>query len=122
MKLSEAIRLGAMLAPQTIGGRTDAEGRCALAGACDVLGIASVFNEGCQHQEMDYHALHARFPVLLTKVPSPTDSIYGPRELRLIIWFLNDSLGWTREAIADWIETIEAQQPEIDLAAVSVEA
>jgi predicted nucleic-acid-binding protein len=32
------------------------------------------------------------------------------KSLEHIVWHLNDKHKWTREQIAEWVETIEAQQ------------
>ncbi len=100
MKLSEAIRLGAMLKPQFKGGSTDGDRTCALAAAADALGI-SYYNIA------PYNALEYLYPALLVDTINPMSG--RKRPLEECIWTLNDC-GWTRESIADWLENIEAQQ------------
>ena len=96
MRLSEAIRLGAMWSPQGHTGSMNGTTRCALAAACDAVGIEPV----AWHDGMliaNYPELQRRFTVLTGDV----------------MWAIvtkNDIRGWTREQIADWVETIEQQQ------------
>lgn len=108
MKLSEAIRLGAMMKPQGIGGRMDGETRCALAGASDALGIEARRHLSCVPR-VDYEALRARYPILdapVEAMPVSDNSGYG-WTLLSAIWALNDNYEWTRERIADWVQSIE---------------
>ena len=92
MKLSEAIRLGAMLSPQGYDGYADGETRCALAAACDAVGITAIpivfprpgLVTNCQK-------LRDRFPVLLVPATYPTfpnRTCFTER----VIYFLNDTL------------------------------
>lgn len=105
MKLSEAIRLGSMLHPQNFGsGRryrnmrgqfsTPAHGMvdatCALM-AADEAGYWNIFaNEHCE-----------------TVCPVCAYANALPQ----MIAHLNDEHRWTREAIADWVETVEPATP-----------
>ena len=112
MRLSEAIRLGAMLKPQTTGGYVrDGGGTCALTAAAEAVGLRHApFLDGVL--QVDYPSLARVFPVLNARVgwfPVTTDM--QPDDVRTAIWDLNDAHGWTREQIADWVETIEQQQP-----------
>lgn len=107
MKLSEAIRLGAMLKPQGHGllhvnGRT-----CALGAAYDAVGHLDEHSYGWRGLERD-------FPILLSllKAPCPIPTCQSPfwRDGQRETWaipHLNDYHRWTREQIADWVETIE---------------
>ena len=121
MKLSEAIRLGAMLKPQANGGYAG-EGSCALLAAADALGIATVFDVRAGRYLVDYVVLERRYPFLLDIVDSPVHTFLRARApiMRDVIWHLNDSCGWTREQIADWVETIERAQDAEAVGAVSV--
>lgn len=123
LKLSEAIRLGAMLTPQGFGNDAlSGEARCALGAAAAAAGMQCIFT---------LHLLVERWPFLHTEVAYPTSTHRRIRLettragdlllLRSAIWRLNDVSGWTREQIADWVETIEAQQaqPVADLVAVA---
>ena len=104
MTLSEAIRLGAMLKPQGFGANSmyAADSSCALAAACDAVGIARVY-VALGHPYMD---LEKRFPILTATVPGM------PWDIAEEIWKRNDSHRHTREAIADWMETLENAQPK----------
>lgn len=75
MKLSEAIRLGAMMHGQYFRGLMNTEGTAAL---------------------HPFERYKSRVGDLIRN--------------------LNDKHKWTREAIADWVATIEAQQPTEELA------
>ena len=69
---------------------------CALAAACDAMGIA--------REEMAYTTLAEHFPILLTSRSGK------PQDVMDEIWRRNDSRMHTREAIADWVETLEKEQ------------
>lgn len=109
MKLSEAIRLGAMLKPQAFG-QYGSVASCALRAATDALGIPP--NKA---DSPDYDALKARYRYLdvLQPCPVPTCWLSGETDRALaVIYHLNDHHQWTREQIADWIATIEPQDAE----------
>lgn len=108
MKLSEAIRLGAMLKPQGFGEFLFDGRSCALGAAMDAGGIpddcATVPN------------LLSRWPLLATAaVPCPEcDDKHGSQgDIHDNVTILNDAHQWSRERIADWIESIErAREPQ----------
>lgn len=110
MKLSEAIRLGAMLKPQAHGHLWEDGKSCAFGAACDALGIAL-----CDGDWVMF-ALARRFPALDAAVQCPACGWW--RRLRTrheydledVIIHLNDDHRWKRERIADWIEGLEAAQ------------
>ncbi len=107
MRLSEAIRLGAMLHPQTYRDyRTrDAHG---VTGTC-ALGAAE---EAGFPDPMTYlHELRTWCPGCPANGPLPA-----------VIAHLNDQHRWTREAIADWVETIEPERQPADVSATSTNA
>lgn len=97
MRLSESIRLGAMLRPQAFGVTANATGTCALGGALAAIGVAGTYNDALDH-----------WPVASLKVQHPIHDyehvLYG------VVRSLNDEHRWTRAQIADWVATIEAQQ------------
>ena len=99
MTLSDAIRLGAMLKPQEKGG-SGLNGSCALRAAIDALGIDD-------HGALNYSALKQRYWFLWNYRSCPACSVED--ETLAITYHLNDQHEWTREAIADWIATLEAQ-------------
>lgn len=92
MQLSEAIRLGAMLHPQGFywSHLKDTNGTviatCALGAAYDA-GYAHPFE---------------------VATPARCPRCHGSASLSWIVAHLNDTHRWTREAIADWVETVEA--------------
>ena len=109
MKLSEAIRLGAMLRPQTTGAIYKHGKSCAWGAAWEAVGgdithwdyskgISSI--SICQ----DY------WPKLsLAYVPNPITG--DTRPIWSIIESLNDNPNcWTRERIADWVASIESHE------------
>jgi hypothetical protein len=106
MKLSEAIRLGAMLKSQAFGELGDAIGTCALGAAYEARGVSF-------YGEMD-DLPPDWYPLLVnTRECCP---VCGRRDLigSVIAECLNDAHRWTRERIADWVETMErAQEPHV---------
>jgi hypothetical protein len=123
MKLSEAIRLGAMLKPQGFGelcvelpdgrlatcamGAAQEAAVCAFTGTSDPLESVAV--------------IYARYEALLdTGVGCPACEDIDDEFLDQVIHHLNDEHCWTREQIADWVETIERAHPVEDVP-VSVE-
>ena len=120
MTLSEAIRLGAMLYPQRFKGDgiTEAMGG-AEPSAC--AGIAAAIAAGCPLIPCDpprvgrqgglvYHDVEwPRAWIDLFMLPAQCPECAHPR-YPTILWnliHLNDDHRWTRERIADWVETIE---------------
>jgi hypothetical protein len=105
MKLSEAIRLGATLKPQAFDGLDHHGGSCALRAAAEALGLPT---DGIY---INYNLLRELYPYLgkagqpcpvcATKIGLPSD----------VIGHLNDKHRWTRERIADFVETIEVATP-----------
>lgn len=102
MKLSDAIRLGAMLKPQGVRGFLDDDGNtCALGAAADAIGRLSDLLDG-RFQEV------AQWPFLNKPVAHPVTQ--QRRAMWDVVTTLNDIYGWTRERIADWVETIERER------------
>lgn len=100
MKLSEAIRLGAMMKPQIRGAIETDHGTCAYGAALDAVG---------KLQECRSVGLHISLgwgdPFELVNCP-----VCGKPFHNKAIGHLNDFHCWTREAIADWVESIENAQ------------
>ena len=98
MKLSEAIRLGAMLYPQ---GRVllfNAGRACALGSALAALGMSD-FTDGCT-------VIRKHYPFLKTERVCPACG--GKDSMFFIVGeHLNDTHNWTREHIADWVQGVE---------------
>jgi hypothetical protein len=108
MKLSEAIRMNGMMKPQGFGPdsiiSTDAP--CALGGALQSVG---------SHPRSQMDALWAvadKWPWSIAQYNTcpVCDSLFYQRPIRAIIWHLNDDHEWTRQQIADWVETVEPQE------------
>lgn len=102
MRLSEAIRLGSLLKPQGFGGGSadmSAMKTCAYGAANEALGANVI-------------PLHV-WPWLGQPGICPSCG-GGGREMLLgiISVHLNDLHRWTREQIADWVETVEPKSPE----------
>lgn len=110
MRLSEAIRLGAMMRPQAFGHYSlQHKGSCAMVAAAEVEG--SEYRAYCDLINLAYNYAPLSCPAC-------------SHEARIfcgLVAHLNDNHRWTREAIADWVDSIEQQQarPEV---AVEVEA
>ena len=113
MRLSEAIRLGAMISPQTRGhffkravaDKVSVIATCALGAAALAVG-GPVFNFA--------RPVYSTWPILGVVVPEaelPSGIAAAGRELRLadVIVLLNDRRAWTRTEIADWVDEFEAR-------------
>lgn len=109
MKLSEAIRLGAMLKPQCREHLSYHGATCALGAAADAIGCLDVhkYHHG-------WNAFYATWPILQTPVDPPASLGKFKCQCELSTWviYLNDKERWTREQIADWVESIEREQQE----------
>ena len=100
MKLSEAIRLGAMIRPQAFGHRFRAGGSCAWGAAQEAIGL-----HGPHVSWMD---LPADWRSIWSWRPCP-DLSCNHRFNYSLIAHLNDDHRWTRERIADFVTTIESE-------------
>lgn len=127
MRLSEAMRLGAMLHPQCFGALTDFRGTCALGAAvaaanCPVVGRAAGTESTRSGDRSD----------LAVQVPNEWGAVLAAvcdcpdcgssRSGHRLIAHLNDDHRWTREQIADWVETIERHEASTAAAAVREES
>lgn len=117
MKLSEAIRLGAMLKPQAFGALY---GELAVVSPGDVLGLRAIATScalGAAHDA----GWRGTVPNITPCCPVCSGRSYAPAgPVAATVMHLNDGHRWTREQIADWVETIEQRTPVP--AAVPVEA
>jgi hypothetical protein len=97
---SEAIREGAKLRPQGVRlreDRVDKNTSCAIEAGIEAIGADFEWN--------DQIALCEIFPYLYTKASIPLNhETYD--DLFSICYMLNDA-GWTREQVADWLESEE---------------
>lgn len=109
MKLSEAIRLGAMLKPQGFDHYEEDGHTCAVGAARDAGG------DKAHAQWIQLEAqLKGRCP--LCGPVYTEDELFGTYTPVSVVPHLNDFHRWSREQIADWVQTIEdahvpAQEP-----------
>src|SRR5262245_42676934 len=97
MRLSEAIRLGAMMRPQAFRTLLTDNGACALG--------AALLAVGARPEEAVRSALN-RWPWAST-VSADCPRCGRSRTVFQVITHLNDCHGWTREQIATWVTGIE---------------
>lgn len=131
VKLSEAIREGAKLRPQSAGSNLGDysfnERReicsCAMGAAYEAVGLVRPVDQGkpwpneIRKQNVDH--IFSLWPVLNEVVELPVEVCkfcylfigQGETDAKLfkVITHVNDYHGWTREQIADWVEGIERQ-------------
>jgi len=109
MKLSDAIRKGCKEHPQALGvsaeytwGTEELKSTCAIAAGVVGLTDLKVYHSGLMDQA------EALFPILLKQVPEGFGRYGGCNvPIRTAIVSLNDTHRWSREAIAEWVATIE---------------
>lgn len=104
MKLSEAIRLGAMLRPQAFYGLFAGGGSCANGAALEAFGCKPTSEDPWEYMPSDlieFSDSIARHPVT-----GYSDAI------NTVIVGLNNDWRWTRESIANWVATIEDAQEQ----------
>ncbi len=114
MKLSEAIRLGAMLRPQSFGIGSDEHGDCALGAAVRAAGCpvhaARDGDMSTREERPGVAMVSVDFPIewnlaYFSTCPECAETL--PRYS--LIPHLNDKHRWTREQIADQVEIWERQ-------------
>jgi hypothetical protein len=115
MRLSEEIRLGAMLGPQAFGRAfIDDFGSCAMGAALIARGLARV--KGRRYESSTGGKVTEIWP-WLGKLPSDMKCPVCGCDLNFGgVVHLNDSHRWSRESIADFVATFEPQetvQPEV---------
>lgn len=111
MKLSEAIRLGAMLRPQGFGRFFTGNARigrrsCALGAAGEAAGILNA--TAATRKWEDSWELQKRFPILATRVYGTSSDIHT---VQGVIQQMNDD-GMSREEIARWVE--QCVEPHVE--------
>lgn len=123
LKASEYMRLGAMLRHQVRGELFSPDGgSCAMGALMEATGTLPSFRSVPELRLMLFGAANidsqlktrAMFPLLGTK-PKLSPSPISELELVGLVWdvwgvcvHLNNICGWTRERIADYLETLEA--------------
>lgn len=97
MPLSQAIRLGAMLHPQGFGECFDGVGTCAFGAAREAIGI-----------DPGWPMVTDKWPWMSRYVVGKCPQCGVDAALPSIVsMHLNDGHRWTRERIADWVESEE---------------
>lgn len=123
MKLSEAIRLGAMLRPQGRGAffiiarSNDGESSsCALGAAFEAkLGLdtametVELWEAYSRISPKDFFKI---FPIMEESVAHPVHKDSTAQTVFTTVVSLNDCWGWTREQIADWVESVEKEHEQ----------
>lgn len=107
MKLSEAIRLGAMSTEQAFGMLIsyDKLRACAIGAACVAVGL----DVNKIDSTVNWTPVFDRFPILKHKIPSPN----GPQwDISCEIITMNDTERKSRQEIADYVEKIENEIEE----------
>lgn len=99
MKLSEAIRLGAMLHPQAFGAMQFLNANHEIIGTC-AMGAA---------MRAGYRPDVGAIRIVSCPVHRHASCLIDSN-LYAMVTHLNDWHRWTREAIAGWVETIEAAE------------
>lgn len=108
MRLSEAIRLGAMLKPQAFGDFSDGTGTCAWGAANEAIG-KSVDDDYVDDEWMDVCHADVRCPECGDCRGTTDKDADGQSRVASLIEHFNDDHLWTRERIADWLEGVEAK-------------
>jgi hypothetical protein len=101
MRLSEAIRLGAMMSPQAFRALFTDDGTCALGGALLAVGATG---------EPALRSVRNRWPWAFT-VSANCPSCGRSCHVFGVITHLNDNHRWPREQIATWVAGIEPSDP-----------
>lgn len=116
MKLSEAIRLGAMMKPQAFGALYDNGATCALGAAGDAMGILdrnrNDWIPGSTEKVWWWRPV-ATAEALCPSCGQRARNSYGwitSSTVEDVIVHLNNDHRWTRERIADWVESVEREQ------------
>lgn len=101
MKLSEAIRLGAMSTKQAFNAYTREDGDGNIVATCALSAAGYAVGK--------FVATDEDFPVCRYITSPPADTLFSSSldYVSGIIVNLNDLQLWSRERIADWVETVE---------------
>lgn len=111
MKLSEAIRLEGMTLEQSVGVSHDVtKSACALQGAVLMVGRDAVESEYCTSICAEWPWAARGGVVWYLLCPECTDVRSDAADT---IVHLNDHHRWTRNQIADWVETVEPAEEAV---------
>lgn len=106
MALSTAIRLGSMWKPSGRGHLLEHGRTYALGAALDAVGY---FESPDARTDGRAYAFAKKYWPMLGTPAAITPARYNPGIPMVdLVWILNDD-GWTREAIADWVEQVERE-------------
>ena len=113
MKLSEAMRLGSMLKPQAFDQYVDLENTktCAMGAAMDAAGLIgdmwTAYFGGSDHHVWRETWPWANVPLV---AECPACDLPLRQKVGAVVAHLNNEHRWTRERIADWVQTLEDAQ------------
>src|SRR5688572_15893586 len=117
MKLSEAIRLGAMSVPARRGPIVSFDESGHVCGAC-LIGTALFAAGAIRACDGAWSFVDGRpqrvFPILYVTGVQPPEPTCVFSDVFGIVVTLFENFHWTRERIADWVATIEAQHEQQD--------
>lgn len=102
---SEAIREGAKLRPQASGGLMNASSSCAVGAGLEAMGHLKEPPDCTRSELAAYHVAEVAYPYLENREACPAACSDYRDTLTNVLWHLNDHHHWTREAIADWLES-----------------
>lgn len=110
LKLSEAIRLGAMVTPQCTRRFYHDGATCAFGSALHAVGALNRENPMDSEQNQ---FIYQRWPLTEQRAACP---VCGMVAKMFIVgaFCLNDTHHWTREQIADWVETLEPKDAPVE--------
>lgn len=105
MRLSDAIRLGAMMKPQAFGDVRDGVGTCAIGAAYEAVGVCLMTR--------DYSTVPQWMRLILDDQTRDICPACCLRTLDFgsVISHFNDWHRWTREQIADYVASLENASP-----------
>lgn len=97
-----------MLRPQAFGTDSDGIGSCAFGAAREAIGISFIKDDDdCEND--DRQKIWDIWPIMAMTLKCPECGV-SMFAATVVSHHLNDNHRWTRERIADWVETIENQQ------------
>ncbi len=106
LKLSEGMRLGAMIRGQAFGVAYDGSRSCALGAAFEAVGLRDHFQG-----YMDFENDLENDPWTWADDAKCDCPVCGaPDSVAFTIVHLNDTHRWSRQSIADWVATVEPSE------------